>query len=106
MKISGNNESKQKPVDVETNKVSPQEAGAEAIEMQLFKLMTGSTLQKTDPNTHADLSTRVDKVAKMRDSLKGSPEHPLSDRLQLVVTAAEQWIKAKKAEASKILKTQ
>jgi hypothetical protein len=105
MKISGgDDDSKQKSVEA-TNKVSTQGAGeksVDAIEFQLFQLMTGSHASDNSQNKSTELLKRVAKVANMRDSLMGKAEkNPLSDRLKLVITAADQWIKAKKAEASK-----
>lgn len=102
MKISGGDESKQKPVEKETNKVSSHKVGdksIDTIEFQLFQLMTGNA-SAAPQDTNLELVQRMAKVINMRDSLKNNAEKkPLSSRLQLVITAADQWIKAKKAEA-------
>ncbi len=107
MNISGSNEGKEKPGDGEANKVSPQVAKeVGAIEIELFQLMTSSS-QKPKTNCANFLKERVARVANTLESQKGTPgEHSLSSRLKLVVTAADQWIRAKRAEASNLLKEQ
>ncbi len=103
MKISGGDASKQKPIEKETNKISSQKARDENIddiEFQLFQLMTGNA-SAVPQDTSLKLVQRVAKVVNMRDLLKNNAEkNPLSSRLQLVINAADQWIKAKKAEAN------
>lgn len=94
----GNKQESKEPVNLEsktfdsgTNSMSE----TDALEIQIFKLMTKKTAQSQnlDPeSTRADLSSRVEKVGHIRDELKSDAAK--SPRTQLIVTAADQWMKA------------